>query len=273
MDRVQSSETTRYKIGRGVLFLAVAAILMLWLMNTPSGLMGKADAVGYAVCHRIEVRSFHIGERQIPLCARCSGMYLGAVLGLAYMGLVGRKRSGLPPKRVWLVLGIFTLLFIVDGLNSYLHLPFFTDAPSLYEPSNTMRLLTGTGIGLAIAAVVYPAFNQTVWRYRDPQPAITGLKSLAILVAAVLVLDLLVLTENPGILYPLSIVSAFGVILVLTLVYAMLFLILFRRENRMESLRQLVVPLAAGFGAAMIQIALLDAVRYFFTGTWDGFHL
>ena len=65
--------------------LVVTAVFLLtlgWLLNTPAGLLGKADAVGYAVCHRIDLRSFNLGERQMPLCARCTGMYLGAVLGL-----------------------------------------------------------------------------------------------------------------------------------------------------------------------------------------------
>ena len=62
------------------LALAVGLVLLGWLLNTPPGLLGKADAIGYAVCHRIDLRSFHLGERALPLCARCSGMYLGAML-------------------------------------------------------------------------------------------------------------------------------------------------------------------------------------------------
>ncbi len=70
--------------GRGLIFIAVGLLLVGWLWNTPAGLLGKADALGYAVCHRIDVRSFHLGERQLPLCARCTGMYLGAMLGLVF---------------------------------------------------------------------------------------------------------------------------------------------------------------------------------------------
>jgi len=52
---------------KGIVVLAVGLLLLGWLLNTPEGLLGKADAVGYAVCHRIEARSFHLGERPIPL--------------------------------------------------------------------------------------------------------------------------------------------------------------------------------------------------------------
>ena len=74
--------------------LAVGLLLVGWLFNTPGGLLGKADAVGYAVCHRIDLRSFYIGDRQLPLCARCTGMYLGAMLGLVYQVFFGRRRAG-----------------------------------------------------------------------------------------------------------------------------------------------------------------------------------
>lgn len=44
------------------------AIISITLL-APGGLLDKADKVGYAVCHRITIRSFLIGERQMPLCA------------------------------------------------------------------------------------------------------------------------------------------------------------------------------------------------------------
>ena len=54
-----------------LLILATGLILFGWLAYTPPGLLGKADAIGYSVCHRIAVRSFMLGDRQVPLCARC----------------------------------------------------------------------------------------------------------------------------------------------------------------------------------------------------------
>jgi len=139
--------------GKYLVLCLVGLLLVGWLLNTPAGLLGKADAIGYAVCHRIDLRSFHLGERQVPLCARCSGMYLGAMLGLAFQALTSRRRAGMPPRGVLVFLGVLVLAFGVDGVNSYLHL--FPGAPSLYEPGNLLRLLTGTGMGLVIALVLY----------------------------------------------------------------------------------------------------------------------
>jgi len=264
------SELSRSPI-KWLVFLAVGLLFFGWLINTPGGLLGKADAVGYAVCHRIDARSFHLGERQVPLCARCSGMYLGAMLGLIFQAIVGRSRSGMPAGRLWVVLGLLVAAFGVDGLNSYLH--FFPGAPTLYEPQNWLRLLTGTGMGVVIAAALYPAFNQTVWTKQVRRPALENLRSLMILLVSALVLDLVVLTENPLILYPLALISAAGVLVLLSMIYSMLWLMVLRIENRFESLIQLVLPLTGGFGLALVQIAALDYVRFLFTGSWEGFHL
>jgi uncharacterized membrane protein len=251
--------------------LLVVLMLLGWILNTPGGLLGKADAVGYAVCHRIDLRSFHLGDRPLPLCARCTGMYLGAMVGLVYQAFLGRRRTGTPPVGVLVALAVLVIVFAVDGLNSYLHL--FPAAPSLYEPQNWSRLLTGTGMGLVIAIALYPAFNQSVWREWDHRPAIGGFVPLVGLLALALFVDVLVLTENPLLLYPLSLVSAAGVLILLTMVYSMVWLMVFRTENTNLFGYRYLYPLVGGFGLALLQILLLDFARYLLTGTWDGFHI
>lgn len=252
------------------MFLSIAILLLGWLLNTPAGLLGKADALGYAVCHRIDLRSYHLGDRQLPLCVRCSGMYLGAMLGLAYQALTRRRAGGFPTRSVWAVYAVFILAFAVDGVNSYLHLfPGFT---GLYEPQNWLRLLTGTGMGLVIAGMLYPAFNQTVWQDWKNIPSVSGLPSLAVMILLALLVDWMVLTGNALLLYPLALVSAAGVLVLLTMVYTMVCVMLLHMENRSMRARQLLTPMVGGFGLALLQIAFLDWLRYFFTGTWDGFH-
>ena len=86
-------------------------------------------------------------------------------------------------------------------------------------------------------------------------------------------LDLVVLTQNPLILYPLALLSAIAVLVELTLVYAMVCMMIFRVENIYTRLAQMLLPLTSGFGLGLVQIAFLDIIRYLLTGTWDGFHL
>ena len=249
----------------------VVLLFIGWLLNTPGGVLGKADAVGYALCHRIDERSYHLGGRALPLCVRCTGMYLGAMLGLAYQALLGRRRGQMPSRWVWGVLGVLVLAFGLDGVNSYAHLipgllPF-----EVYEPQNWLRLLTGTGMGLAIAVALFPSFNQTVWADWEDRPVLEGWRAWGGLFGLAVLFDLLVLTESPIILFPLAIASAATALLVLTMVYAMVWLILLRRENCFTHLSRLLPYLVGGFALALAQIIVLDAARYWLTGTWAGF--
>lgn len=271
MEAAEHRQALNRKVLKGMLLAAFGLVFLGWLWNTPAGLLGKADAIGYAVCHRIELRSFFIGERQMPLCARCSGMYLGAMLGLLYQRAIGSRRRGSPPWYVILTASVLVLTFILDGLNSFFS--FIPTAPHLYQPNNTLRLISGTGMGLAIAIALFPAFNASVWRITDPGSSIDTWRKLAGMSLLAVALDVLILLDNPLILYLLALVSAFGVLILLTLVYLMMGLLITRKENRYNRLIELLFPMLAGLTMALIQIGLLDLVRYAFTGSWEGFHL
>jgi uncharacterized membrane protein len=55
-----------------------------------SGLGGLSYVIGSLVCHQRPERSFHAAGVQYPVCARCTGIYLGAALGVALaVGLWG----------------------------------------------------------------------------------------------------------------------------------------------------------------------------------------
>ncbi|NOY97889.1 MAG: DUF2085 domain-containing protein [Chloroflexi bacterium] len=265
------------KLTKWLVPLAAITVLAGWLYVAPPGILGKADSIGYAVCHRISERSFHIGERQLPLCARDTGTFTGAAVGLLFMALVSRKRSGMPPRKLIIPLALFALIWFVDGSNSYLYLMkqtypgSFDQIPNIYIPNNTLRLLTGSGMGLAMSAMLYPAFNQTVWQKIDPRPALGSWRDLGLLVGAMLVIDLGILTESPMVLYPIAIISPLGVLALLTLIYSMVWVMIMRQENAFDTLRQLWLPLTAGFTMALIMILGIDLFRFWATGTWGGF--
>jgi hypothetical protein len=85
--------------------------------------------------------------------------------------------------------------------------------------------------------------------------------------------DVIVLSENPLLLYPLALASAAGVLVLLSIVYSMVWVMVLNAENQSIISRELWFPLLAGFGSALLQIVLLDIGRYLLTGTWDGFHI
>src|SRR5574341_842745 len=81
------------------LFLVVSLVVIgTFLLSPPWTVLGKTRLVGYAICHQIGERSFHIAGQQLPLCARCTGIYMGVLTGFTLMTLWGRRRAaGLPP--------------------------------------------------------------------------------------------------------------------------------------------------------------------------------
>jgi len=266
-------------VSKYLVIIAALLVLIDWLLNTPPGLFGKADAIGYAVCHRIGERSFHIGSLQLPLCARCSGMYLGAVTGLVFQSIIGWKRLKIPHWSILALLAVFVAAFGIDGSNSYLYLlkqvspGILPDIPNLYMPNNTLRLLTGSGMGLGIAVMLFPAFNQTAWKDGEDRPAIPSWRTFGLLLGIQVIFDLLVLTESPIVLYPLALFSSLGVWLLLTMVYGMVWTMIMGQDNQFTRLKQLWLALLAGLTIAMIQTAAIDAVRFWLTGTWGAFPL
>ena len=174
------------------------------------------------------------------------------------------------------MLVLFFLAFALDGSNSYLYLlkqssPGILDAiPNLYVPNNTLRLFTGSGMGIALAAVLYPVVQQTVWRESDERSALEW-KSFGILTAIILIVDLLVLTDSPIVLYPVAILSALGVLGLLTMVFSILWMIIMRTENSFNTFGQLWLSGAAGLTLALLLIVGIDLFRYTVTGTWSGF--
>lgn len=270
-DAVVSKPGSIERVRLSFVLLVSAGVLLVWWLYTPTGLLGKADAVGYAVCHRIDLRSYHLGARSMPLCARCTGMYLGAVVALLFYS-IRRPRAGLyPEKRMWFALGLMALVWAVDGLNSYLSL--FPGGPNVYHPTNLLRILTGTSMGVALGSVVYPTFHQVAWKDWRAVRALQSPGDLFAVIGAAMVVVAMVLSENPLLLYPLALISAAGVLVILSLVYTMMLLAVFRLENRLRRPREIVLPLVGGLTLAVLQIGAIDLVRFWLTGTWGGFQL
>ncbi len=177
-------------------FVPVAAVLAFsaWLYVAPPGLMGKLDAIGYAVCHRIDSHSLHIGSLQLPLCARCTGEFNAAAIALIFQGLVSPRKSQFPNRGILAVLAVLFAAFAFDGSNSYLALlrtvspGAFGRIPNLYVTTNVTRVFTGSGMGLAMGAILFPMYNQSVWRTPTPQAALTW-RGFGVLAGILLLID------------------------------------------------------------------------------------
>lgn len=273
-----STQTHWSRITRWLVPAAAVIAFGIWFAIAPPGLLGKADSIGYAICHRIDERSFHIGDRQLPLCARCTGEFYAAAITLIFLSIVSPKRSGMPGWKLAIPLVIFLLVFAIDGANSYLYLLKTTaggaldSIPNLYIPNNTLRLFTGSFMGIALASILYPAFNQSAWTKPDPKRALDW-KKLGLLLGIVTLVNLAILTENPYILLTIAILSVLGVLSLLIMVFSMMWMLIMREENIYPSLREMWMPLLAGTTLALLMITAIDMLRFKLTGTWGGFPL
>lgn len=245
-------------------------VLAAWLWFTPVGFWGKLRGLGYAVCHQLEERSFCIHGICSPLCARCTGMYLGAILSLGYQAFQGRKAK-FPPVWVIVVLVLLFGWFGVDGTNSFLH--FFPNFSGLYEPTNLLRLITGMGVGLGIGTVLYVLFNRTTWsNWVDESPYKKWFAFPLLLALAALLIGL-IQANHPVVIYPVMVISGLGVFLVLSCVYSVVALMLLKRENAHLNWRELLLPFLMGMTVALLQILLTSWLRFALTGTWESLNL
>lgn len=273
----------------GLVIAAAVVACVTFLLITPGELLGytgnwflaKTQMVGYAVCHQIADHSFEIGGHYFPLCARCTGTFIGAAIGFFGQAVVLRRRRAVefPSILAVVILVSFTLLWAADGLNSLLATPGMNttivtvlNVRHVYEPRQELRLITGALNGLTMSALVYPAFNATMWRQFLPARAIRGLRDLGLLILLELgmvgVVLSLVLISWTWMLYPLALLGALGVLILLTSVNTMLVLIAVQRENTVDNWRAAQIPLLAGFVVSLIQIAAISGVRYGFTGSF-----
>ncbi len=253
---IQRPARTRLRRGLG---LVAGIVIAAFILLPPGSVLEKADVFGYATCHRIADRSFHLAGHQLPLCARCTGTYVGVLTGLGMFFLRGRRRAaGFPPVRVLVALASFWAIWGVDGLNSYLTL---LRSPLLYEPHHLLRVLTGCLNGLALGTLVWPVFNLSLWQQPDPQRVIHSLRELGWMVAVAWVAAVIVYAESPFLLYPVALLSAFGVLLMLTLVNTILVLVIMHQEAVAITWRDAVLPSTLGLALALVEVSAISFVR------------
>lgn len=112
--------------------------------------------LGASVCHQIPERSLKMGGLVLPICSRCCGIYIGFFVCAIFMFLIFRKReSDLPPLYILIILIIFILSTVIDGLLSYF---------SVIQTNNIARFVTGFLSGSSSMVIIYPIFNYQYYK-------------------------------------------------------------------------------------------------------------
>ena len=266
VDVTEQPRSARSRALDVALLVGGIAVVLAALILTPGGVLDKANHVGYAVCHQISVRSFFFADQQLPLCARCSGQYLGAIAAVGLMFVLGRGKAGaLPSPGIVLALLGFLALWAFDGLNSYL--TFFPGLPHLYEPRNALRVTTGALQGVALVALVWPFFGSGLWREPAAKRSIRSWREVALLLLLVAIIVALTTSEFNALLYPLALLSVGGTLMMLTIVNTMLLTILLRRANKLNGWLDALPLLVGGLALAVVQVAIINIIRAWLTST------
>jgi len=133
-------------------------------------------AVGSTVCHQLPERSFHLWTAQMPVCARCTGIYLGAA-AMAIATTAARLKprptddttDQAPDIRDASVASVghrfsgavgFRLALAVAALPSAATLVF--EWTTGVMPANWIRFAAGVPIGVAVALLVRAAAENQV---------------------------------------------------------------------------------------------------------------
>ena len=114
-------------------------------------MIGFMERMGSAVCHRLAERSFIFDGMQMPLCARCTGIYIGAFFAFCFFFLKKRMDAGksFSLKEAWLT-ALAILPIGIDGVGSYL---------GFWESSQFLRILTGGLVGAIAPGFLLMAGN------------------------------------------------------------------------------------------------------------------
>ena len=157
-------------------------------------------ALGYGLCHQLAERSFTAGGYQLPVCARDTGIYVGFVLGILALALLGRGRrpTELPRWPVLALMGLFVASMAYDGLTSY---------AGLRSTTNDIRLITGFVTGWALSALTLPMLNSQLWSRPGAGRVLEGARDivswLAMLVAGFAVVRWVM--PGTGVVYPIAV--------------------------------------------------------------------
>ncbi len=211
------------------------------------------------VCHQISTHSLYYDGLPLPLCARCTGTFLGLIVGLLALWIWGQgRRTGLPSVRVMVFLAALVALWALDGANSWLG-PLLAGGP-LYTPNNALRLLTGVGMGTVLAVLLYPILNYAMWGSADSRRVGDGRSFwfVALMETALAAITLLWRGAPYGLMVALVTMS---VAVSLTLINGTLVILLAHREGYAHDHAQRWFVSLLGLGLALGETGGLALLR------------
>jgi uncharacterized membrane protein len=122
-----------------------ASVLTTWLVAHGAPL--QLRLLFRLLCHGIALRCIHLWSVPMPICARCTGIYLGLLLGLiAFLAVPFVSRRWMRNVAIVAVMPL-----AIDGL---------TQLARLRESTNELRIGTGLAAGFAFGMWILSAIER-----------------------------------------------------------------------------------------------------------------
>jgi len=126
--------------------------------SLPSSIAALVYGVGSLICHQRPERSFHVAGGQLPVCARCLAIYVGAAVGAAWSlrrdaWLLSQRRPAMLAAA-----GPLAVTLVVEWTG-------------IADPGNGLRALSGVVAGAGVAAVVLTLHYDECVRTRRNEPS------------------------------------------------------------------------------------------------------
>ncbi|MCK4395009.1 DUF2085 domain-containing protein [candidate division WOR-3 bacterium] len=160
------------------------------------------ERIGYAVCHQLPEKSIFIEGKQLPVCARDTGIYFGSLISLFFILLSRRRSNSIPVPYISFTFVFFMLLMGVDAVSSYV---------GFRETTNSIRLLTGLLVGISLPLFMYPILIDNLLGEHDEEHILKSWYELLLLIFLVISSYLLILYFNVQLYYPVAFATVIGI--------------------------------------------------------------
>lgn len=141
------------------LIAAAAAAWVLLLLAAPASVLGVPVSAstylfGSFICHQKAERSFHLAAAQLPVCARCFGLYAGAaaVLCLAALERAARGGCSTRPLEGWRSASALRAVLLAGAVPTAV--TWSAEALGFPDPGNAVRFAAALPLGAAVALTV-----------------------------------------------------------------------------------------------------------------------
>jgi uncharacterized membrane protein len=105
-------------------------------------------AIGHIVCHQLPARSFHLWGASLPVCARCTGIYVGAAAASIVIALAPRPSTEARFLRSSAKVDTRLVLLLATAPTA---ITVLFEWSTGVTPANWIRALAGVPLGAAVA--------------------------------------------------------------------------------------------------------------------------